>query len=129
MAFCPPLPKQDPRLKERSANELQACDPIIFSTACWRGYIATWEIKKGLFYLVDIQGRYKLVTEAPIFADWFSGVLRIPKGDILHYAHMGFATVYEQELFVKIEKGLVVETNLVDNTHNPPSVQSWGDVF
>jgi len=131
IAFCPPLPEQDPRIQERSAEELQDCDPIIFSTACWRGYIATWEIKDGRFYLVDIEGKYKLVTDEPIFADWFSGVLCIPKGDILHYVHMGFATVYKQELYVRIEKGVVVETKVVDNRGRdiPPSAQAWGDVF
>ena len=131
MTFCPPLPKQDPRIQERSAEELQDCDPIVRSTACWRGYIATWEVRDGRFYLVDITGRYKLVTETPIFADWFSGVLRIPKGDILYYAHMGFATVYEQEMHIRIERGVVVETRLVDNRGRdiPSSVREWGDVF
>ena len=131
MAFCPPLPEKDPRLQERREDEMEDCDPIIFSTACWRGYIATWEIKDGKFYLVDIAGRYKLAAEAPLFADWFSGVLRIPQGDILHYAHMGFATVYEQELLVTIEKGVVVETKVVDNRGRkvPPSIQEWGNVF
>lgn len=47
MAFCPPLPERDPRIRERTPEELQDCDPIVFSTACWRRYIATWEIKAG----------------------------------------------------------------------------------
>lgn len=131
MAFCPPLPEKDPRLQKRREDEMEDCDPIIFSTACWRGYIATWEIKDGKFYLVDIAGRYKLAAEAPLLADWFSGALRIPQGDILHYVHMGFATVYEQELVVTIEKGVVVETKVVDNRSRkvPPSIQEWGNVF
>ena len=131
MAFCPPLPKRDPRIRERTDEEMAGCDPIVFSTACWRGYVATWEIKDGKFYLVDIMGRYKLVAETPIFADWFSGVLRIPKGEILHHVHMGFGTVYAQELHVKIEKGVVVATEIVDNRGKeaPPSAQEWGDVF
>lgn len=81
---------------------------------------------------MDIEGRYKLVSDGPIFADWFSGVLRIPKGEVLRYAHMGFATIYEQELLVKIEQGVVVATELVDNRGKdiPPSPpDTWGDVF
>ncbi len=131
MAFCPPLPIGDPRIQERRDDELEACDPIIFSTACWRRYIATWEIRNGRFYLVDIEGRYKLVSDGPVFAHWFSGVLRIPRGNVLHYVHMGFATLYEEEWLVKIEKGIVVETQVVkhrDST-NPPPTQDWGDVF
>ncbi|HXG23568.1 MAG TPA: hypothetical protein VNJ09_03355 [Chthonomonadales bacterium] len=131
MAVCPPLPKQDPRVRERGSEEMAACDRSVFSTACWRRYIATWEIKDGKFYLVDITGRYKLAAEAPIFADWFSGVLRIPRGKILHYVHMGFETVYEEDLLVTIEKGVVVETKVVDNRGKkvPPSAQEWGNVF
>lgn len=132
LPFCPPLLEQDLRIRERTPEELQDCDPIIFSTACWRRYIATWEIKAGRLYLVEIEGRYKLAGEGPIFADWFSGVLRIPKGEVLRYVHMGFATVYEQELLVKIEQGVVVATELVDNRGKdiPPSPpDTWGEVF
>ncbi len=131
MTFCPPLPEGDPRLQVRPEDEMADCAPIIFSTACWRGYIATWEIKDGKFYLVDIEGRYTLATDAPILADWFSGVLRIPQGDILHYVHMGFASIYERELLVTVEKGVVVETRVVDNRGQNvgPSAEEWGSIF
>ena len=131
LTFCPPLPEQDPRLQERNDDELKECDPIVFSTACWRRYIATWEIKDGRFYLANVMGRYKLVSDTPLFAHWFSGVLRVPKGKLLQYVHMGFATVYEQELHIKIENGVVVETTVVDNRgrNAPPSAQEWGDIF
>ena len=115
MAFCPPLPANDPRIKELKDDEIQERSSVVFSTACWRGYIGTWEIKEGRFYLVDIIGRYNIVGESPIFADWFSGVIRIPRGKILHYVHMGFGSVYEEELHVKIENGLVVRTKVIDN--------------
>ncbi len=113
MAFCPPLPKNDPRIQELKDNDIEKCDPIIFSTACWRRYISTWEIKNGKFYLVSIVGKYKIVDDSPIFADWFSGVIRIPKGKLIQYVHMGFDSVYEEELLVKIEKGIVVETKVI----------------
>ena len=109
MAFCPPLPENHPRIKD---------DEIKFvSSGCWRGYIGTWEIKEGKFYLVDIKGKYKLVGDSPIFADWFSGVIRIPRGELLHYVHMGFGSVFEEELHVKIEKGIVQKKKLIDNRH------------
>ena len=76
-------------------------------------------------------GRYKLVSDTPLFAHWFSGVLRVPRGKLLQYVHMGFATVYEQELHIKIENGVVMETTVVDNRgrNTPPSAQEWGDIF
>lgn len=115
MAFCPPLPGDDPRIKKLNDEEIEASDSVIFSTACWREYIGTWEIKDGKFYLVDIIGRYKIVGNSPILADWFSGVIRIPRGEMLHYVHMGFGSVYEEELHVKIEKGVIVKVKTIDN--------------
>ena len=113
MAFCPPLPQRHPRIIELTSEEIE--DGITSSTACWRGYIGTWEIKDGQFYLVNLIGRYKLIGKEPIPADWFSGVIRIPKGKVLHYVHMGFGSVYEQEIHVKIEKGKVVKSRVIDN--------------
>jgi len=106
MAFCPPLPEGHPKIIELSREELQSdnFDTIIFSTACWRGYIGTWEVKEGQFNLVNITGRYKLIGDDPIPADWFSGVIRIPQGELLHYVHMGFGSVYEEEIHLKIGK-------------------------
>jgi hypothetical protein len=34
--------------------------------------------------------------------------VRIPQGKILKYVHMGFGSIYELDLFIKIEKGVVV---------------------
>ena len=34
---------------------------------------------------------------------------------MLHYVHMGFGSVYEEELHIKIERGIVTKTNVIDN--------------
>ena len=118
MAFCPPLPPGHPRIAEIDPNHRTSDDEtsrILYSTACWRGYQGTWEIKEGRFYLVGLRGRFQLLGKEPLPADWFSGVIRIPKGDILQYVHMGFGTVYEQEVHVKIEGGEVVKSQIIDN--------------
>jgi hypothetical protein len=124
MAFCPELPDQDPRIVEIEPGEAKrdANSRMVFSTACWRGYQGTWEIRDGRFYLVGLRGRFRLRGAEPILADWFSGVLRIPKGEMLHYVHMGFGSVFEQEVHVKVERGLVTASRVVDNrgkTHDP----------
>jgi hypothetical protein len=51
----------------------------------------------------------------PLLADWFSGILRVPKGEILQYVHMGFGSVFEEELHIKIAKGEVVASRIIDN--------------
>jgi len=117
MAFCPPLPQSHPRIRKLSEKELEAVDSdlSIFSTACWRQYVGTWEVKDGRFYLVRLEGGYRLEGEGPLFAGWFSGILRIPKGEMIEYVHMGFGSVFEQEVHVKIEHGMVTKTRVVDN--------------
>jgi len=117
MAFCPPLPGAHPGFYEPSPDEAlrDESDSILESTACWRGYQGTWEIKDGLFYLVDLRGRIQLQESKPILTDWFSGVLRVPKSKMLQYVHMGFGSVYEHELHITIESGVVVMTRTIDN--------------
>lgn len=117
MAFCPPLPEGHPRIFEPDPDEVAEDDrdSILASTACWRGYQGTWEIRDGRFYLVDLRGCVRLREGDAILADWFSGVLRVPKGEMLQYVHMGFGSVYEQEVHIKIESGVVVASRVIDN--------------
>ena len=117
MAFCPPLPVGHPRLFEIDREEAMR-DPdnfAVFSTACWREYVGTWEVRDGRFYLAAVRGKYRLDGKDPILADWFSGVLRIPRGERLLYVHMGFGSVYEQQVHVKVENGIVTGSRVVDN--------------
>lgn len=117
MAFCPPLPEGHARIYEPSSEETVSDegDFILGSTACWRGYQGTWEIRDGRFYLVDLRGRLRLRDGGPLLADWFSGVLRIPRGEMLQYVHMGFGSVFEQEVHIKVENGVVVTARVIDN--------------
>lgn len=117
MASCPPLPVGHPRVVALTREEMQQAEfpPVVLSTACWRGYVGTWELRDGALYLSGVAGRYRVVGAEPILADWFSGVIRVPRGDVLRYVHMGFESVYERELFVRIEAGRAVETWTVDN--------------
>ena len=115
MAFCPPLPENDSRIIKLKDDEIEKNHSMFFSTACWREYVGTWIIEDGKLYLLKIIGRYKITSDSPIFADWFSGVLRIVEGERLLYVHMGFGTVYEKEIHIKISKGVVIKTKTIDN--------------
>lgn len=128
MAFCPPIPEHHPRIVALTGEgiEKENTRPSVVSTACWRGYVGTWKIKNGLFYLVSITGRYRIIGNDPILADWFSGVIRIPQGKLLHYVHMGFESVYEEEVHVKIEKGKVVESYVIDNRNKDVNTRELG---
>jgi tetratricopeptide (TPR) repeat protein len=120
MACCPALPIGNARIVASDPGESAPDEHgfLFFSTACWRRYIGTWEIKDGQLYLAGIRGIYKLLGQEPLFADWFTGVLRVPRGKILHYVHGDFLSVYEEEVRVNIENGVVVKTRVIDN--RPP---------
>jgi len=117
MAFCPPLPDGHPCIYEPEPDEALSDEAkfILSNTACWRGYMGTWEIKDGRFYLRDLRGRFQMRDGGPILADWFSGVLRVPKGKRLSYVHMGFGSVYEEEIHIKVKSGLIVARRVIDN--------------
>lgn len=114
MNCTPHLPIGDLRLVEIEEKDVVG-HGICFSTACWRRYIGTWEIRDDRLYLNSIAGRFKLITDRPIFAEWFSGVIIIPQGKMLKYVHMWFGEIYEQHLYIKIENGQVVSKLTIDN--------------
>ena len=97
------------------------------TTNCWRGYVGYWSIEKNKLYLTDLKAYienfqevgldYLFPDKKKVFAEWFSGEIRIPHGKMMKYIHQGYASLYETELFIKIEKGFVVDQYEIDNTH------------
>ena len=95
-------------------------------TALWRGYVGRWEIVDDRLYLVGLSGTLEDGTEASlatvfpgfpdrVFAHWYSGTLRIPEGRRLKYVHMGYASSYERDRFLDVERGVVVATRVREN--------------
>jgi len=121
MFSCPEIPENNSRIRVLTREEFNAktargeIDSFITSTACWRQYVGGWEIKDERLFLTNITGRYELSGEEPLFADWFSGSLRVPRGKQLDYVHMGFASVYEEDLIIHVENGVVTNTEVIDN--------------
>jgi hypothetical protein len=79
----------------------------MISTACWRGYFGTWEIKDNKLYLVSLSANigddervgidFIFPDQEEVYADWFNGEIRLPTGDRLEYHHMGFASIFEKD--------------------------------
>ena len=111
MAFCPPLPENDSRITKAPQTTI--------NSSCWRGYVGSWEIKHGRFFLIGLSGKYKLRDETPLFAEWFSGEIKVPQGDILNYVHGGSTPIYEREQHITVENGIVVASSTVDNCPPP----------
>lgn len=97
------------------------------TTACNRNYVGKWEIADDRLYLVGIDATLRdgspvsvatIFPDSPdrVFANWYTGTLRIPEGDRIKYFHGGFASVYERDLFLDISDGVLVDTRLVQNS-------------
>jgi hypothetical protein len=115
LASTPHFPADHPRIKILTDEEFRVgiFDETIGSTACWRGYIGSWSIRRGKLYLTKLEGRICLEGKDIIFADWFTGELHIPQGGMLDYIHAGYDSVYEQEIILTLEQGVVINTETI----------------
>jgi hypothetical protein len=100
------------------------------STACWRGYIAYWEIKDNNLFLIKIGSccpdkDFITADLARLFGDkfvngkvhayWVTGELFAPFGKMLFYEHSGYERIYEQEFGFTINNGKLIKVNSHDN--------------
>jgi len=46
-------------------------------------------------------------TRSKVFAEWYSGTLQAPFGELLRYVHAMYASIYEKTMFLTVEKGHV----------------------
>jgi len=100
MACEPDLPESAPGLTSHEQMES-------ISSRCWRGYVGYWEVANNRFYLRKVVGSIQRRFRPPLFAEWYSGIIRIPQGEMLEYIHSEYASIYEADLFLEIEKGIV----------------------
>lgn len=99
---------------------------IFKSTALVRGYIGTWKIKNKKLYLVALIGfiennekvdfKYLFPNKTEVFADWFSGDIRIPEGDLLQKINIGYASVFARDRLLNFNKRILISETLKDNT-------------
>jgi hypothetical protein len=99
---------------------------IIKSTALVRGYIGTWKIKNKKLHLLSLVGfiennekvdlNYLFSNKMEVFADWFSGDIRIPEGDLLQKINTGYESVYERDRILNFNKGILISETIKDNT-------------
>ena len=84
-----------------------------------------WKIKDDKLYLVNLKANLDYKTKVgldylfpgkkEVFAEWFTGEIRIPTGEMLTYVHMGYASVYEKDIFLQFENGRLINKRIVDN--------------
>ena len=96
-------------------------------TGLWRGYVGGWLIEEQRIYLYEITNaklfngdEVTLETLFPdndgkVFAHWFSGIIRIPRGELMKYFHGGFASVYERDEYLEFKEGAFIDRWVVEN--------------
>ncbi|MFZ4481664.1 MAG: hypothetical protein ACOYNZ_17415, partial [Rhodoferax sp.] len=101
------------------------------STACWRGYVARWEVVDDRLFLTNISGHFQdgrelsvadLFPDDPelVLADWVTGTVRCPFGARLKYSHAGYSSIYEHDLILRFQDGVLMEYRTVRNEPPPP---------
>lgn len=106
------------------------------STALWRRYIGSWEIVDDRLYLTGLEGRLEDGTKVAtamifpgfpdkVFAQWYSGQIRIPQGELLEYVHMGYGSTYERDLLLEVRCGVVIETSERQNEVEASDDDDW----
>jgi len=100
-------------------------DFIFKSTAWWRGYVCKWEIRDKKLYLIYLLGfiegnkqvdlSYVFPGKKEVFADWYTGELRVPIGELLKYVHLGYESKFERDLFLKFKDGVLISEREIDN--------------
>lgn len=120
------------------ANTLQKVRFDDFCTALWRGYVGTWEVIGGRLYLLALEGTFDggkelslgvLFPDYPdgVFAHWFTGEIRCPRGKLLKYVHMGFASTFEEDLILEFKSGVLVsEVTIRNGAGNESSPEGYG---
>lgn len=100
--------------------------PSAYSTlspSCVRHYFATWKVEKGVFYLSDIVGRYKLDSDEPIIVDWYTGTLKFGFGEILYSNRiMASHDIFEKENHIRIKDGIVTSEDVIENDKDADSL-------
>lgn len=96
------------------------------STALWRGYVGEWEITGDRLYLIGLDGVLRSgeqVTlgdvfpgyERRVFAHWYTGTIRVPEGGQIKYVHMGFGSIYERDVLLDFERGVLKQKRVRHN--------------
>ncbi len=82
-------------------------DSCIGSSACWRGYIASWKIVRNRLFLCGIEGNLALKGKEPLFAGWMKDWLRIATGDLVNDMHRDFSSTYDGVIEFEVINGFV----------------------
>lgn len=94
--------------------------PAWTSTALWRGYVATFEIKDNQLVVKDVvipnhergdSSIFKVLfpNQEKVIVTWLTGILTLPIGDMVEYVHMGYGSTYSKYKLMYIQEGNLIQ--------------------
>ena len=117
----PGLPKRHDGLVEQDPDQFSSNDFDLLltrTTACRRGYVATWVVADDRLYLDAIIGSRSLVA-GPLLADWVSGKLLAPTKPLGLHINISFTPQNIEYLRITVEKGAVVHCSVGKGVGDP----------
>ena len=113
-------------LKSYLASKQEICF-VSRSSACWRGYFSTWELRSSSLFIIKLNAflkdskevdlNYLFPGKNEVFADWFTGDIIVPHGKLLQYVHMGYQSIYEKEFILSFNNGILISEKKIVNQH------------
>ena len=79
-------------------------------------------LEKDCFEEIELSLKNLFNSETKVFADWYSGKIRCPYGDIIQYGHMGYGSLYSNELLINIIEGIIRDVKDIKN-QLPPKIE------
>jgi hypothetical protein len=93
-----------------------------------RGYMGKWEIKGNKLFLVHLSANidnantvgidFLFPGQSEVFAEWFNGEIRLQRGQMLKYVHMGYASIFEEDLYLAFQNGELIDCRIQKNSLN-----------
>jgi hypothetical protein len=111
--------RADPRVSKVSDDEARASCSAYFTTACWRNFVAQWQIVDGRMYLTHVAGKYRLADGGPLAADWVSRTLYLEEEEVItDFWDEDYNAGMPRQFIVEIERGLVTTHTYARRTKN-----------
>ena len=76
-------------------------------------------LEKDCFEKIDLSLKSIFNSENRIFADWYTGEITCPYGEIIQYIHMGYGSIYSNKLIFNIIEGVVIDVKDITNQLPP----------
>ena len=98
------------------------------SPTCWRGYYGKWTLIDNELYLINFRGylegfdevdlNYLFPLHDQVFANWFSGTIKVPQGKVIQWSKTLNNSVYEEYLHLTFKKGILIEYKTIETNLN-----------